>query len=203
VTLGQELTVWQPLHVWRNDGGSGMLVSIRGTARVERYNPKTHTIKAKMIESIDVVERGARVGPVERRFDIVQPVTNDRDVEARMIASVYPYQLYGKDQVVFINKGGKDGLRPGNRLFAVRHGDLWRDNIHTAGAMATLRPRVEDQRAAEVDEMPDEGDRDLYPDETYAELRVLRVKEHTATALVTASMYEVERNARLYARKGY
>jgi hypothetical protein len=133
----------------------------------------------------------------------VQPVPNDRDIEARILASVYPYQLFGQHHVVFLNKGEKDGVRPGNRFFAVRRGDRWRESLDTAGQMALLRPRVEDPRPARVDEMPDEDDPDLYPDETYAELRVLRVKDHTCTALVTASIHEVERSARLIARKGY
>src|SRR5262249_54215149 len=29
VTLGQELTIWQPLKIYRNDGNDGVLVSIR------------------------------------------------------------------------------------------------------------------------------------------------------------------------------
>ena len=203
VQLGQELTVWQPLEAWRSDGGSGKLVSIRGTARIERYNPKTGMVRAKLIESLDVIERGAAIGPVGRRFDVVPPVPNDLDIEARILASVYPYQLFGQDQVVFIDKGEKDGVRPGNRFFAVRRGDRWYEQQDTIGQMGLLRPRVEDPRPAKVDDMKDEDDAEKYPDETYAELRVIRVKAHTATAIVTASTYELERNARLIARKGY
>ena len=52
---------------------------------------------------------------------------------------------------------------------------------------------------------PNDGwaDDDKLPDETYAEMRVIRVREHTAMVLVTASTSEVERSARLIARKGY
>jgi hypothetical protein len=90
------------------------------------------------------------------------------------------------------------------RFFAVMRGDRWRQTMRNAGPMARLRPRVEDDRPARVDDMAiDTADEDKLPDETYAELRVLRVREHTATALVVQSKHEVERNARLIARKGF
>ena len=95
-------------------------------------------------------------------------------------------------------------MRPGMRFFAVMRGDRWRQTMRNAGPMARLRPRVEDDRPARVDDMAiDTADEDKLPDETYAELRVLRVREHTATALVVQSKHEVERNARLIARKGF
>ena len=125
--------MWQPIDAWRSDGGSGKLVSIRGTARIERYNPRTGMVRAKLVESLDVIERGAAIGPVGRRFDIVPPVANDLDIEAKILASIYPYQLFGQHHVVFIDKGEKDGVRPGNRFFAVRRGDRWYEQQDTIG----------------------------------------------------------------------
>ena len=65
-----------------------------------------------------------------------------------------------------------------------------------------MRPRVEDDRFAQVDKMKFGVDNDLLPDETYAELRVLRTRDHTAAALVVATKHEIERTARLISRKG-
>jgi hypothetical protein len=63
---------------------------------------------------------------------------------------------------------------------------------------------MEDDRPARVDKHAiDTADEARLPDETYAELRVIRVREHTATALVVQAKHEVERNARLVIRKGF
>ncbi len=204
IALGQELTIWRPVREVEGENASGSLISIRGTARVDRYNPKTRLARAHVIESLDVIERGARVGPVSRRFDVVPPATNDTDVTARILAAIYPHQLYGQFQVVFLDKGEKDGIKPGNRFFAVRRGDPWKQSLKGAGTMARYRPKVHEDAAARIEpaDEPD-ADEDLFPDETYAEIRVLRVKDHTATALVTASTHEIERTAVLHARKGY
>src|SRR5262249_34661794 len=116
---------------------------------------------------------------------------------------IYPLQIYGQNQVVFIDKGEKEGVRPGNRFFAISRIDPWRATITKSGAMAQLRPMVEDDRPARVQPLYTEANDDLFPDETYAELRVLRVRDHTATCLITASTHEIDRGARLVARKGY
>jgi hypothetical protein len=159
-------------------------------------------VRARLIESLDVVERTDRVGAVLRRLDVVPPVGAEADLEARIIAAVYPYQLVGQNQVVFIDKGEKDGVKPGQRFFAVRRGDRWLQQIGGAGRLATVRPRLQDERPAQVDDPKFGVDEELLPDETYAELRVVHVRERTAAALVTQSMYEVERDAVLVSRKG-
>ncbi|WP_437610334.1 LysM peptidoglycan-binding domain-containing protein [Sorangium sp. So ce834] len=203
VAIGQELTIFREIKKVKSGGDDkGELVTVRGTARVDRYNPKTHMVRARLIESLDVIERGDRVGWVARRFDVVPPASADADLEARIIAAIYPYQLFGQHQVVFIDKGEKDGVKPGQRFFAVRRGDRWVQQLGGAGKLATLRPRVQDERPAQVDAPKFGIDEELLPDETYAELRVLNVRERTAAALVTSAMYEVERDAVLVSRKG-
>jgi len=202
IAIGQELTIFQPI-VTSSSKASGGIVSVRGTVRVDRYNPKTRMVRARIIESLDTIERGARIGDVVRRFDVVPPRQSNKDIEARILASIYPHHLYGQHQVVFLDKGKEDGVEPGMRFFAVRRGDRWVQTLPGAGQMATVRPRVEDDRAAQVDKMTYGVDEDLLPDETYAELRVMSVRDHTAAAIVTASMHEIERTAVLVARKGY
>lgn len=204
VALGEELTIFRPIRTVENDNAGGVMVSIRGTAKVERYNPKTRMVRARIIESIDVIERGAKVGPVGRKFDVVPPIKSDVDLEVNILASVYPNHFYGQNQVVFVDRGAKEGVRPGMRLFAVERGDRWQATAKNAGKSAQYRPRVEDDRPARLDEHPtDSADESRLPDETYAELRVMRVREHTATAILVQARHEVERNARLVARKGF
>jgi hypothetical protein len=203
VAIGQELTIYRPIKKVGEGKANGELVSVRGTARVDRYNPKTRMVRARIVESLDVIERGAKIGPVTRSFDVVPPARSDQDLEAHIIASVYPYHLFGQQQVVFLDKGEEDGVRPGQRFFAVRRGDRWVQTLTGAGPMATFRARVEDEKPAEVEKTPYGIDEDLLPDETYGELRVMRVRKHTCAALVTASVHEIERSAVLISRKGY
>lgn len=204
VSLGDELTIFRPIRTVESDNAKGELVSIRGTARIERYNPKTKMVRAKIIEALDVIERGAKVGPVGRKFDVVPPIRSDVDLEISILTSIYPNHFYGQNQIVFLDRGDKDGLKVGMRVFAVERGDRWQATIRSAGVMAHYRPRVEDDRPARVDKHPiDSADEAKLPDETYAELRVMRVREHTATAIVVHAKHEVERNARLVVRKGF
>lgn len=201
--VGDRLTIFRPIRTVETKDAKGELVSIRGTARIERYNPKTRMVRAHIVEALDVIERGAKVGAVVRQLDKgIKPVQSAEDLEARILASIYPHQFFGQSQVVFIDKGDKEGVKLGQRFFAVRRGDRWAQSAKSAGQTALLRPRVEDDRAAQVDPMRVGVDEELLPDETYAELRVVRLRDHTATALVVASKHEVERNARLVARKG-
>jgi hypothetical protein len=204
VTVGDQLTIFRPIRTVTSDQAGGELVSVRGTAKIERYNPKTKMARARIIEALDVIERGAKVGPVGRKFDVVPPVRSDRDMEASILAAVYPYHFFGQNQVVFIDRGEKDGVKVGNRFFAVMRGDRWQQTTGTIGQTGLLRPRVEDDRPARVDQMEiDTVDEDKLPDETYAELRVMRLRDHTAACLVVQAKHEIERNARLIARKGY
>lgn len=203
VAVGQLLTIWKPLRRVGSGDAKGMLVSIRGTAKIERVNPKTRMVRAKIVESLDVIERGARVGPVGRRFDVVAPVASEVDLEAKILASVYPYQLYGQHQVVFIDKGEKEKVKPGMRFFAIRRGDGWQKTLKNAAIYTDKRSVVEDDRPAVIESTPKPADDDRLPDETYAELRVIRVREHTSMVLVTASTTEIERSARLISRKGF
>ena len=202
VQVGDELTLFRPIRTVETENTKGELVSIRGTVKIDRYNPKSRMVRAKIIESLDVIERGVKVGPVGRKFDVIPPVVADEDIDANIIASLYPNQVYVQNQVVFLDKGEKEGVKVGQRFFAIRRGDRWIQNIKGAGSQAVIRPRVEDDRFAKVDPMKFGVDNDLLPDETYAELRVLRIREHTSTALVVATKYEIERNARLVSRKG-
>ncbi|MFO0589139.1 MAG: LysM domain-containing protein [Polyangiaceae bacterium] len=203
VAVGQLLTIWKPLRKVGSGDAKGLLVSIRGTARVDRINPKTKMIRAKIIESLDVIERGARVGPVGRRFDVVAPITSDRDLDATILASVYPHQFYGQNQILFIDKGEKEGVKPGMRFFAIRRGDGWQKTLKAAGVNTDKRLVMEDDQHSVVEKTPTPPADDRLPDETYAEARVIRVREHTAMCIVTASTAEIERTARFIAKKGY
>jgi LysM repeat protein len=201
VTIGQQLSVVEAIDV--DNIADKEFVYIRGVVEVERYNPKTHMVKAQIIESFDPVERGAKVLPLDRVIDVVQPTPNRVTLQATIIGSLYPHVYYGQHQIVFIDKGTEDGLAVGNRLVAITRGDEWRMNLKTAGGMADLRAITEDDRDARVEPTADNGDPSLYPAETIGEVTVVRVREETATCLVTTSVRELPRGQLVVARQGY
>ncbi|HEV8244843.1 MAG TPA: LysM peptidoglycan-binding domain-containing protein, partial [Polyangiaceae bacterium] len=88
---GQNLTVFrsvrQPDKVKGARKPPGQIVAVLGTVKVESYDPKTRIARAKITESVDVIERGAKVGPVRRQFDVVPPQPSKANVQARILTS--------------------------------------------------------------------------------------------------------------------
>jgi hypothetical protein len=207
VELGQTLSIFHQVRPPKNVPGArklkGDLVSFKGAVRIDQWNPKTRVARGRIIESIDVVERGARVGPVGRRFDVVEPRRNEANVWARVLTGFYPHEIMGQHQVVFIDRGEKDGLRPGNRLFIVQRGDSWRKTLKTATKMARGRVRTDVPEHVQVEYTPISGKDEDFPEEIVAELRVLRTKPYTSLTVVTMSHREIEPGDRAVARKGY
>lgn len=197
VKIGQELTVYRPIK-----SSSGVrLVEIQGTVKVDQWNPKERIARARVIESVDTIERGARVGPIARRFEVVPPSRNGKDVEASILTSIHPHELYGQNQVVFIDKGEDDGLSPGNRLFVIRKGDGFHETQPSRSA--AKRIALEDPSPAAIESITKPRDDAALPEEVLAELRVISVKKRTAMALVTTARREIELGDKAYARKGY
>lgn len=83
----------------------------------------------------------------------------------------------------------KEGLRLGHRLFVVHAGDDWRRDLAPAQqAAASVEPPAE----------PEE-----YPDEVIAESRVVAIRPHSATLLVTRATLPVSVGDRAQLRSGY
>ena len=197
VKVGQELTIFRPV---RKVGG-GNLVQIQGTVRVTGWNEKDRVARGTIVETLDVIERGARIGPIGRKFDVVPPTRNENEVKAQVLASVYPHNFYGQNQVVFIDKGEDDGVKVGNRMFILRRGDAWRQSL--ASDVAGSRIALEDESPAAVERVPNSTSDSKLPVEVIGELRVLQTKKHTSACLVTQSTREIELGDDAVARKGY
>jgi hypothetical protein len=205
--VGQQLTLFRPVRLPRGVKGArqppGKIVRIQGTVRVDQWNPKKRVARARIVESLDVIERGALVGPVRRRFDVVPPRPNQKDVQARVLTSIYPHVYLGQHQLAFLDRGSEDGLVPGNRLFVVRRGDTWRRSLKTTTRMAQYRLRLDVHERVAYESTPLEGNEQDFPEEIVAELRVLRTEKYSCLALVTAAEREVVSGDRAIARAGY
>jgi hypothetical protein len=177
----------------------GEIVAILGTVRVEKFDSSSRVATARIVESLDIIERGARVGPVRRRFDVVPPLPNTATVKARVLTSLYPHVYMAQEQVVFLDRGSEDGLKPGNRLLIVRRGDTWRTTLEQS---TRDRVRMDSPENAEVEKTPLPGEQDKFPEESVAELRVLRAEKFSSLALVTQSKREIVPGDLAVARPG-
>lgn len=197
VKIGQELTIYRPLR----RAGNGQMIEIQGTVKVDQWNPKERVARAKITESLDAIERGARVGPIQRRFEVVPPNRNDKDVEATILTSLHSNVMYAQNQVVFIDKGEESGLKPGNRLHVIRKGDAWHQTQPSRSS--AKRIALEDESPAATENVPHPRDDNALPEEVMAELRVIQARKGSSMCLVTQSRRELAPGDKAFARNGY
>lgn len=205
--IGQRLSVFAPVRTPTNAPGArkppGELVKVYGTVRIDAWDHDTRVARGMLIESVDVVERGAKVGPVGRRFDVVPPKQATTNLEAVVLTGLYPHIYFGGNQVVFIDKGKEDGLVPGNRLRVVRHGDMWRRNLRTGSRFSRMRAPLDSGEDAPQELTPLHADDEDFPDEVIAEVMILRTEDYSATCLVVESSRELVPGDKMVAVAGY
>jgi len=202
---GDEMTIYAPTRsIKKKDGGAvGDVVEIFGTVKLTKVDKDKHLAEGTITESLDVIERGAKVGPIDRKMDVVAPTANQVDLQGELLESVHPNVMFGQNQIVMIDKGEAAGLKPGNRLFVLAKGDPWQQGLSSAGALSAGKVTLNTDSKAEV-KTGDTGEESKdYPDEVIAEIRVLRVRKDTATCIVTRSDKELLSGDRWIAKKGY
>lgn len=207
VAVGQKLTIFtkvrKPAAVKGARRPPGEIIAIKGTVRVDQWDEKKRLARGTIVESTDVIERGALVGDVGRRIDVVPPKPSRVNRWARVLTSIYPHEIFGQNQIVFIDRGTEDGVSAGIRLFVVAKGDAWRGSLKTATNSARERMRIEVPESATYEKTPLKGNEKDFPEEVIGELRILRANKYSSVCLVTASHREIEPGDRAVTRKGY
>lgn len=125
--IGQRFSVYAERKTVKHpEGGKnlGAYVKILGELVIESVK-QGKLARARITDSVDVIERGHRVGPVERSFRTVEPQRNEVDLQGTIVAMVGGDELIGQNQVIFIDKGSAAGVEVGNRMYAVRRGDAY------------------------------------------------------------------------------
>lgn len=197
VKEGQLLTVYRPQKSLKG----GQLIGIQGTVRIDNWRAKDHTARAKIVEATDVIERGARIGPITRRFEVVPPVRNEEETAAQVLTSVRTHSFYGQEQVVVIDKGEDGKIKPGNRLFVLRKGDAWHDSF--TNRKAVQRIALESESPASTENVPRPKDETKLPEEVVGELRVITVGKNTSMCIFIGTKREIEVGDKVFMRKGY
>jgi hypothetical protein len=193
---GQTLTIFTPIRKPDDVPGArnppGEIVSVKGTIKIDQFNPKTRIARGEVVESLDVIERGFHVGPVGRQFDVVPPKPASKTVQARVLSSLYPHKVLGQHQLAFLDHGSEDGLEPGTRLFVLRQGDSWKNTLNVGNTMLKYRMKIESAQSADVERTPTAEDDKQFPSEVVAELRIIRAEKYSSLAIVIESRRELE-----------
>lgn len=190
---GTQLTIYRRIPRSERDADEeGELVRILGSAVVRSYDDEREVVRAEIQDAVEPIERGFEVAEMPRHYDDVAPVTNDRDLQGTVAATLYPRDIVGDQQLIFVELGTEEGVRLGNRFFVVREQDPWFDSLassqrHASGGDGRTTP---------------ESGLD-YPPEIIAEAQVVSLRPHSATLLVTRATQEIAVGERLEMREGF
>jgi len=181
ITTGQRYTIYRELAPVKHPTGGknlGSVVEILGEIDVSAQ-PDGKFARGQIRESLGPIERGDRVGPLRRVFQMVTPRPARADLKGLIVSTLQPEDLVGPQRLVFIDRGRDDGVELGYLFEVVRRGDGYQPLLK--------REPVDDKK---------------YPREAVADVLIVDVRQRTATGVVIRGEKEVRVGDRVEARKG-
>jgi len=189
--IGRVYTVFRTMKEYeRESWEKGTLVRIIGEAKLQDYDEKRQVGRAEVVNTIEGIERGFRLAPLERHFYWVDVVPAEHSLRATVVASLYPRKLPSTNQIVFVNVGAEQGIVIGNRFYIVRQGDEWRRSAE-GKVGREIEPSVP---------LPDEPEH--YPWEVVAIGRAVNVQAKTTAILLERATRAVRMGDHAELRKG-
>jgi hypothetical protein len=144
----------------------GWLVEVVGEVYVQSVAPKS--AEANIVDSVQPVERGLRVGELKTRFSRVSSTANQVTANGVVVETIRDATITGETQFVIVNLGSDDGIRRGNTMEVVEKGDAY----------------TSDHRMHQPYEKG-------HPRRVLGNLLVLQVEEDSSLAVVTFSLQEL------------
>ena len=189
--IGRVYTVFRKMEEFeRESWEKGTLVRIIGEAKLQDYDEKRQVGRAEVVNTLEGIERGFRLAPLERHFYWVDVVPAEHSLRATVVASLYPRKLPSTNQIVFVNVGAEQGIVIGNRFYIVRQGDEWRRSAE-GKVGREIEPSVP---------LPDEPEH--YPWEVVAIGRAVNVQAKTTAVLLERATRAVRMGDHAELRKG-
>ncbi len=155
----------------------GYKIRILGSARVTRISKKAVTVKIE--HSYEAIVRGDEVRPWRNPVKDVRPRRNKVSLNGYIVDYLEENPFVSQDQIVFLDRGLKDGVQEGNRFFVIRQLDHFGDSYW------------------------DDIDKEDLPYEKIGELIVLSVGSKTAAALVMRSLMTIKNGDKIVMEKNY
>ncbi len=162
-------------EVSSEDGRQGTKYFVVGTLKVTEQKDKYYD-SAIITQGFREILRGDKLIPYERQIKVVQPIQSDKDLVAEVVEGMDVLFHYGEFHYIFVNRGAKDGIRPGNRFFVY-------------------------QRSEGLDFGTNKDDQ--VPFSKIGQVMILDVREDFSFAVVTDSSKEINPGDRLEMYKGY
>jgi hypothetical protein len=189
--IGRVYTVFRTMQKYeRESWEKGTLVRIIGEVKLQDYDQDRQVGRAVVVNSLEGLERGFRLAPLERNFYWVDVVPAEHSLRATVVASLYPRKLPSTNQIVFLDVGAEQGIVIGNRFYIVRQGDEWRRS-----AEGKIGREIETTVP-----LPDEPEH--YPWEVVAIGRVVNVQPKTTAILLERATRAVRMGDRAELRQG-
>ena len=189
--IGRVYTVFRTMKEYeRESWEKGTLVRIIGEAKLQDYDEKRQVGRAEVVNTLEGIERGFRLAPLERHFYWIDVVPAEHSLRATVVASLYPRKLPSTNQIVFVNVGAEQGIVIGNRFYIVRQGDEWRRSAE-GKVGREIEPSVP---------LPDEPEH--YPWEVVAIGRAVNVQAKTTAILLERATRAVRMGDHAELRKG-
>lgn len=136
---GHGLQVGDELVIQRAEGrvyDRRELIGVRyrttGRVRIEAFNEGTDLVTAVITALYDSIERDDVLFAARPQVLLVEPVPSTITAEGRIIDRLDPLRYVASYQVVFIDLGSDDGVRPGNRLQVWEREDMGAEAIGLA-----------------------------------------------------------------------
>jgi len=169
-------------HPVKESGSSitlGYLVRIYGNISIDALTDRP-IASATLLDLVQPVERGYRVGPLFKQFKTVLPRKNEVSTTARVVSSIAPNTLIAQNMFVVLNRGSRHGIEEGNRFLIIRQGDGY-------------RPVMEDWTHMDH----------RFPPDHVAELLTVDVREETSVAWVSRGNRDIRIGDVADLKKGY
>ena len=189
--IGRVYTVFREMTEFEREvSEKGRLVRIIGEVKLLDYDEARQVGRGVVVNSLEGIERGFRLAPLERKFYWVDVVPAEYSLRATVVASLYPRKLPSTNQIVFVDVGSEQGVKIGNRFYIVRQGDEWRQS-------AEGRIGREIETTVPLPKQPDH-----YPWEVVAIGRVVNVQARTTAILLERATRAVRMGDRAELRQG-
>jgi hypothetical protein len=101
----------------------GWLVEVVGEVYVREVADESAA--AEIVESVQPVERGQRVGELKTRFTRVTATANEVTINGLVVEAIRNVTISGEAQFLIVNVGAEDGIRRGNTMEVVQKGDAY------------------------------------------------------------------------------